>query len=151
MYGPHMQQMGISRYCCQCCSWPVEQGKYDVSVFVRAWKCGLARQVCPSRPVPAHSLSTPRLNSVLPRRSFSFLSLSATASIYTVNRDRASPEFLGSRISVPTAFAAKSPSTQGRSECFIHLEGTAAPSGLKCVEARARVSECPVGKIQLRP
>ena len=39
---------------------------------------------------------------------------SATASTYTVNRDRVSPEFIGSRNCVPMVLTAESPLTQGQ-------------------------------------
>ena len=71
------------------------------SVLVRASEFGLARQVRSSRPASACSFYTLGLNLVLTE----FFPLSATASTYT-NRHRASPEFIGSRNCVPTAFTA---------------------------------------------
>ena len=55
---------------------------------------GLARQVRPSRLASTRSFSKPRLNLVLTRGFLSFLLLSATASIHTVNHHRVSPEFI---------------------------------------------------------
>ena len=65
------------------------------------------------RPVPRKSAYSPHsvwLNLVLLTE---FLPISATASIYTVNRHRVSPEFIRSRNCVPMAFTAESPPAQG--------------------------------------
>ena len=66
-------------------------------VSVRAWELGLASLVRTSRPALARSFSTPRLNLVLTYGTLLPLSLSATVSIRTAMRHRASPEFIRSR------------------------------------------------------
>ena len=60
-------------------------------VPVRAWECGLARRVRPSRPTSARSSPYSGLIWCLLTGS---LPLSATASTCTVNRHRVSPEFI---------------------------------------------------------
>ena len=81
-------------------------------VRVRAWEFGLARRVRQSR--PASACSSPYSGWIWCLVT-GFLPSSAAASIiYTANRHRASPEFIGSRNRVPMALTAESPPAQGQ-------------------------------------
>ena len=94
----------INRVWCQSCSWSAEPGK---CFFPCSRLClrifGLVRRVRSSRPASACSFSTLRLNPVITHWLLSFLSLSATASTYTINCHRVRHEFIRSRNCVPMA------------------------------------------------
>ena len=75
--------------------------KFMFPVPVRAGESGLVRQVRP-RPASARSFSTPTLNLVLTRGLLSFLPVSLM--VHPVNRHRVSPELIGPRDCLPTAF-----------------------------------------------
>ena len=107
-------EYGPTAYGCQSCSWSADQGRLSFPVPVRACEFGLARQVRPSRSASARSFSTPKLNLVLGHGLPSFLPLSATSPIYTINSHWASPQFISSRICLRMAFTAESPPAKGQ-------------------------------------
>ena len=83
-------------------------------VPVRAREFGLARRVQPSRPASACLFSILRLNMMLTHGIPPDFRGGVHLSIYTAIRHRVSPEFIGSRNCVPTAFTAESLLTQGQ-------------------------------------
>ena len=87
-------------------------GKMNISLSLFAPEILVSRDRF-GRPVPrqpAHSLHWGWILCLLT----GFLPLSATASKFTVNRHRVSPEFIGSRNCVRMAFTAESPLGQGQ-------------------------------------
>ena len=84
---------------------------FFLPVPVRACEVGFAEQVRPSRPASARSsFSTLRLNLVLTRGIPA--AFHEGVHIYTANRYKVSPKFIGSRYCVPMAVTAKSPLAQ---------------------------------------
>ena len=105
--------LGSAGFGCQCARGRSIRENIYRHVPISALEFGLARRIPLSRTTSACSLSASSLYMVLTHGPLLFLPLSATASISTVNRHRASLKLFGSRMSVLMAFTAEDLPAQG--------------------------------------